>query len=478
MKAPRYALTTLAILLAGTTLGGARTGQPIAADCASMLRNIRQSEGSGDYGTNTGNGYYGVYQMGKGALIDVGYMRGDGSWTGKNGVNSLQAFLSNPTAQDAAFLEYGERNLNYLGSWQQYVGQTVGGVPVTRGGLIAGAHLVGAGGLKDWLISGGSCSGRAVDGNGTCAGTYVSENRVSAACNGDDIAPTGGGSCLTAHPVQSPVVFSEYGAWNRPGTAAGNGWHRGSDIYPSGSTGQASTGKEIYAAHDGRLSLGNSSIMVANDQFRTLYIHSYSRPDARDVKAGEEIARIGDKGAAGKPHLHFEVQVPGSAISSAKCVAGSSTDDCVFPAGGNKRDPNGYATSDAIKGSAPRSWYYVNPERYLKDRVPVIGMAAVRAGRNQTLPNTCTPGQMVEETPSSSADTGNSFAIAGGEGTYMASAGSAVANAEADLRSLAVNMARQNALELRAAASPAANLQGRTDNAWAHLLLLTTQGQQ
>ena len=115
------------------------------------------------------------------------------------------------------------------------------------------------------------------------------------------------------------------------------------------------------------------------------------------------------------------------------------------------------------------------PTEPLKERVPVVGMAAVRAGRNQTLPNSCTPGQTVAETPSSSGDSDNTNAMAGGEGTYMTSSGSAIANADADLRSLAINMTRQSALELRAASSMAQNLQGRTDSAIAHMLMLMTR---
>ena len=133
---------TSAGLLASTSFTLARQAQQTATNCADFLRNIRMSEGSGNYQTNTGNGFYGAYQMGKPALIDAGYMNRDGSWTGKNGVNSLEDYLNNPTAQDDAFLSYGEKNLGYLGNWQQYIGQTIGGVQVTRAGLIAGSLLI------------------------------------------------------------------------------------------------------------------------------------------------------------------------------------------------------------------------------------------------------------------------------------------------------------------------------------------------
>lgn len=475
----RRRLTIMAVaLLATTALSEARKVQPVATDCGGFMRNIRTSEGSGDYGTNTGNGFYGAYQMGEDALTDAKYMDGNGNWTGKNGVNLLEDYLSNTAAQDDAFLTYGEKNLSYLGNWQQYVGQTIGGVTVTRAGLTAGSHLVGAGGLKYWLTSGGDCTNHgtgsdAVDGNGTCAGTYVGENQVNDQCKaGDQVA---GGSCLPAHPVDSPVVFSEYGAWNRPGAGSNNGWHRGSDIYPKGAQGQASNGAPLYAAHQGKLTTSSMGLKVTGDQFRTLYLHSGSRPELKDVKPGEEIGKIGEVESRGKPHLHFEVQVPKSSVSSTKCVIGTSTDDCAFPVGGGKKDPTGFATSDALVSAAPNTWFYVNPERYFKERVPVVGMAAVRAGRSTSLPNTCTPGTDIGEMPTSSGDSDTSFATAGGEGTYNASSGSAIANTDSDIRSIAIDMARQNALEVRALASPAATLSGRMDSSFVHMLLLLSQ---
>lgn len=479
MTRRRIALATC-MLLAATSLTAARDAQPTATNCAGFLRNIRASEGSGDYGTDTGNGFWGAYQMGWKALVDAGYMSDANTWTGKGGVNSLDDYLNNPAAQDAAFLSYGEVNLRYLGNWQQYIGQTIGGVTVTRAGLIAGSHLTGAGGLKYWLNNNGDCTNYgttwdAVDGNKTCSGTYVAENQVNDQCKaGDQVA--GGGSCLPAHPVDSPVVFSEYGAWNRPGAGSNNGWHRGSDIYPKGAQGQSSKGEPLYAAHQGKLSIGSMGLKVTGDQFRTLYLHSGSRPDLKDVKPGEEIGKIGDVESAGKPHLHFEVQVPKSAVSSTKCVIGTSTDDCAFPENGDKRDPNGIATSDSLAAAAPNTWFYVNPERYFKERVPVVGMAAVRAGRSQSLPNTCTPGTDIGEMPTSSGDSDTSFATAGGEGTYNASSGSAIANADSDMRSIAIDMAKQNALEVRALASPAANLSGRMDSSLVHMLLLLSRG--
>lgn len=475
----RFSLIAVA-LLATTSLTVARTAQPVATDCTSFMRNIRMSEGSGNYQTNTGNGFYGAYQMGEDALTDAGYMDGNGNWTGRNGVNSLEDYLNNSTAQDDAFLRYGEKNLGYLNGWEQYIGQTIGGVQVTRAGLIAGAHLVGAGGLKYWLTSGGDCTNKgtgsdAVDGNGTCAGTYLAENQVNEQCGPGD-SGGGGGSCLVAHPVQSPVIFSEYGAFNRAGVDQGNnGWHRGADIYPKDAQGQASMGQPLFAAHDGKLGVGGMGLIVSNGQFRTLYLHSGSMPESRDVMAGEEIGKIGDKKSAGKPHLHFEVQVPKSAVAATKCIIGQDTDDCAFPVVPGrepKRDPNGYATSQSLASAAPNTWFYVNPERYLKERVPVVGSARARTGRSESLPNSCTPGTSVAETPSSAGESETAAALASGFGNYLSGSGSGVANADKELRSIAIDIARQSALDVRAATSSAAQNQARFDAAVAGLLSL------
>lgn len=445
-----------ATLLATTSLADARTGQPVATNCAAFLTNIRNSEGSGNYQTDTGNGYLGAYQFGLKALVDLGYRRADGSWTGLNGINSAADFLGNPQVQDAAFLAYGTKNLGYLGNWQQYIGQTIGGVKVTKAGLMAGSHLAGAGGLKYWLTNGGDCtnygtSWDAVDKNGTCAGTYVAENQTDDNCTGEETA--GGGTCLSAHPVDSPVIFSEYGAWNRNGVDRGNnGWHRGVDIYPSAAQGQASKGQPIYAAHEGKTSYGAEGPQLKGSQFWTKYLHSPTKGEPRDLKAGEEIGKIGDVKSRGKPHLHFEVLVPPSAISSTRCLPGENNDDCVFAAGAPKRVATAYSTADAIKAAKPNTWYYVNPERYLKERIPVQGSATARTGRTQSLPNTCTPGALASDTPTSAGEYDTATAMTHGESAYYTSPAMAVDNADNDVKSVWIDINSATALGNRAAA--------------------------
>ncbi|MFS4580057.1 calcium-binding protein [Phaeobacter sp. C3_T13_0] len=122
------------------------------------------------------------YQFGEALLIDLGYYqddfyylggdsinRWDGTWTGKNGVNSLDDFKSH-AAQDTAINEAFGYNFeilsHYLGqqgrSISDYVDQTVSyrdvngamvDVTLSLTGLMAAAHLRGASGLATLLLS-------------------------------------------------------------------------------------------------------------------------------------------------------------------------------------------------------------------------------------------------------------------------------------------------------------------------------------
>jgi hypothetical protein len=135
---------------------------------------IRQRESSGDYTKVNKGGYTGAYQFKKPALIDAGFMDDSGNWTSyaqSLGVNSMEDFKNNPEAQDAAFQNLTEKNWDYLRNYLPYVGRTIGGVPVTISGLLAGAHLVGHGGVKQFLDSNGTCV--PVDGNRTPVTEYM-----------------------------------------------------------------------------------------------------------------------------------------------------------------------------------------------------------------------------------------------------------------------------------------------------------------
>lgn len=64
-------------------------------------------------------------------------------------------------------------NENSLRSYMCYVGKTINGVKITKSGLLAGAHLGGAGGVITFLLSDGRVNYG--DMNGTSIGDYIRE---------------------------------------------------------------------------------------------------------------------------------------------------------------------------------------------------------------------------------------------------------------------------------------------------------------
>lgn len=145
-----------------------------------FLNALGQRESGGDYGAVNQFGYLGKYQFGELALRDIGYYTYDGTsandwkaafWTGKNGVDNRAEFLANHAAQESAIREYMELQWDYLKNVWAYEGQTLNGVKITESGMLAGAHLVGAGNMANYLTSGAAAS----DGNGVSVETYVKQ---------------------------------------------------------------------------------------------------------------------------------------------------------------------------------------------------------------------------------------------------------------------------------------------------------------
>ena len=123
--------------------------------------------------------------MGEDAMIDAGYYRRDGTpkandwkpsnFTGKNGINSLADFLASPAKQTQAITDYNQKQWSYITAMglDKAIGRTINGILITESGLLAGAHLVGIGGLQQFINSNGSIV--PVDGNKTPITKYVKD---------------------------------------------------------------------------------------------------------------------------------------------------------------------------------------------------------------------------------------------------------------------------------------------------------------
>lgn len=100
-------------------------------------------ESRGNYHVVNDYGYMGKYQFSQATLRMMGF---------KDTAN----FLYNTEQQEAAFFAYTSLNKWVLRrEIKQYAGKTIGGVKVTESGILAAAHLAGAGNVIKFLRSAG-----------------------------------------------------------------------------------------------------------------------------------------------------------------------------------------------------------------------------------------------------------------------------------------------------------------------------------
>lgn len=120
---------------------------------------IGLKESEGKYKKINSLGYMGKYQFGIETLKSVG-------------VRDIGLFLNSPTLQEKAFLALLAKN-----KWElreeidKYNGKIIGGIRITESGLLAAAHLGGAGSVKRFLKSNGQK--RRKDAYGTSIRSYI-----------------------------------------------------------------------------------------------------------------------------------------------------------------------------------------------------------------------------------------------------------------------------------------------------------------
>lgn len=120
---------------------------------------IAFKESQGQYKLVNSFGYMGKYQFGKSALKAIG-------------ISDYSRFLKTPEMQEKAFVALCQKN-----KWElrreikKYNGKVVGGVKVTESGILAAAHLLGAGSVKKFFRANGNT--RIRDGYGTSLRSYM-----------------------------------------------------------------------------------------------------------------------------------------------------------------------------------------------------------------------------------------------------------------------------------------------------------------
>ena len=215
----------IAFLLAGIALA--------AGTYLQFLQSLANAESANQPGIVNKYGYVGLFQMGELALQDAGYYRGDGTrgvndwrggWTGRDGINSLADFQASPQAQVNAVTRYHQVIENYISAngLRKYVGTTINGVLITESGLVAGAHLVGMGNMKDWLRSGGRVV--PLDGNKVPVTSYASRF-AGYGVNASPPAYWGpGGSTIPVTTPVTPATGSASTPWLRSPGAGGSAY--------------------------------------------------------------------------------------------------------------------------------------------------------------------------------------------------------------------------------------------------------------
>ncbi|MEX0288662.1 MAG: hypothetical protein AB3N14_06090 [Flavobacteriaceae bacterium] len=120
-------------------------------------------ESQGNYFITNTLGYLGKYQFGIGTLQLMG-------------VYNATQFLNDPMLQEKVFLTNVARNKWILRKdIDRFVGKKIGGVEVTESGILAAAHLAGAGNVKKYLRSYGSLDVK--DAYGTSIADYLKKFR-------------------------------------------------------------------------------------------------------------------------------------------------------------------------------------------------------------------------------------------------------------------------------------------------------------
>ena len=137
------------------------------------------SESSGNYDAVNEQGYMGKYQFGDARLTDFltaneGYDK-DLDKDKKIISTFKNNFMDTPSLQEDVMTWHVDDINSYIDSREldKYIGKKIGGVTITKEGLIAGAHIGGRTGLREFLETGMKIHGD--EDESDVLGTYISD---------------------------------------------------------------------------------------------------------------------------------------------------------------------------------------------------------------------------------------------------------------------------------------------------------------
>lgn len=128
-------------------------------DLHQFMIDMARRESNNHYRVVNNKGKLGKYQFDRKTLHAIGFNVPD------------SVFLNDSLMQDSAMIALIKHNDRLLRPFWKYRGTYVNGIYITRSGLLAGAHLVGVGGVETFFDP--SLGYRTEDSNGTSVEEYI-----------------------------------------------------------------------------------------------------------------------------------------------------------------------------------------------------------------------------------------------------------------------------------------------------------------
>lgn len=371
-------------------------GIPHGFDLGRYARSVIFLESGGDYGawnSDAASGAAGAYQFLPAALADANFVTGDlrGGWASVSwtpvarnyGITSMSTFLMSREGQDEAFRRYTMvlwRQLNAVSpNAVAAIGSIIDGQPVTEGGVLALAHFAGAGGagqffrhMDDFTQMPAYSRFRASNPRIFASQASIRAFMVERLRLGAEAHPPVRSepsirlSCFTTPILQAGARVSSPFGVDRTGRAS-SGYHVGLDMVDN-VRGEMRAGMPMRVISGPGGSVNGFKMETADGRQRVGFLHNRVvrvRP-GDEVAADQVVALMGDRGSPGAVHLHLMMQLRADVVRQAAESVGKVWAEGSL--GYGTKGPS--ATAATVSSATGDTYFVVNPEPYLWDRVP------------------------------------------------------------------------------------------------------------